>query len=57
MLVNPQVVFHLAAQPLILEGYKKPYLTYTVNAIGTLNILEVCKAIKICKVINMYYIR
>ena len=35
-----QIIFHLAAQPLILESYKKPYLTYTVNTIGTLNILE-----------------
>ena len=37
---KPQIIFHLAAQPLILESYKKPYLTYTVNSIGTLNVLE-----------------
>ena len=37
---KPQIVFHLAAQPLILESYKKPYLTYAVNSFGTLNILE-----------------
>ena len=37
---KPQVIFHLAAQPLILESYQKPYLTYTVNSIGTLNVLE-----------------
>ncbi|MDC0216094.1 CDP-glucose 4,6-dehydratase [Candidatus Pelagibacter sp.] len=37
---KPQIIFHLAAQPLILESYKKPFLTYTVNSIGTLNILE-----------------
>ena len=37
---KPTIVFHLAAQPLILESYKKPYLTYTVNTLGTLNILE-----------------
>ena len=40
---KPTIVFHLAAQPLILESYKKPYLTYTVNSIGTLNILETVK--------------
>ena len=40
---KPKIVFHLAAQPLILESYKKPYLTYTVNSIGTLNILETVK--------------
>lgn len=38
--IKPQIIFHLAAQPLILESYKKPYLTYTVNSIGTLNVLE-----------------
>tara|TARA_B100000767_G_C19746743_1_gene528890 strand:- start:422 stop:1480 length:1059 start_codon:yes stop_codon:yes gene_type:complete len=37
---KPQIIFHLAAQPLILDSYKKPYLTYTVNSIGTLNVLE-----------------
>ena len=40
---KPTIVFHLAAQPLILESYKKPYLTYTVNTLGTLNILETVK--------------
>ena len=37
---KPQVIFHLAAQPLILDSYEKPYLTYTVNSMGTLNVLE-----------------
>lgn len=39
-LSKPQIIFHLAAQPLILDSYNKPYLTYTVNSIGTLNVLE-----------------
>jgi len=38
---KPQIIFHLAAQPLILDSYKKPYLTYTVNSIGTLNLLDI----------------
>tara|TARA_Y100000389_G_scaffold183265_1_gene200581 strand:+ start:889 stop:1947 length:1059 start_codon:yes stop_codon:yes gene_type:complete len=42
---KPQIIFHLAAQPLILESYKKPYLTYTVNSIGTLNVLETVRQI------------
>ena len=37
---RPQIIFHLAAQPLILDSYEKPYLTYTVNSMGTLNVLE-----------------
>ena len=46
---KPIIVFHLAAQPLILESYKKPYLTYTVNSLGTLNILETVKNNNIIK--------
>ena len=46
---KPTIVFHLAAQPLILESYKKPYHTYTVNSLGTLNILETVKNNNIIK--------
>ena len=52
-----QVLFHLAAQPLILQSYKKPYLTYTVNAIGTLNVLEAVRennSVKSLICINSY---
>jgi len=38
--IKPDIIFHLAAQPLIYDSYKKPFLTYNVNSIGTLNILE-----------------
>lgn len=37
---KPEVVFHLAAQPLVLESYTHPKETYEINAIGTLNLLE-----------------
>ena len=40
---KPQIVFHMAAQPLIIKGYTNPYETYTINSIGTLNILEILK--------------
>ncbi len=40
---KPQVIFHLAAQPLILEGYKEPYKTYEINTLGTLNIIEISR--------------
>ena len=43
--IKPQIIFHLAAQPLILESYRKPYLTYTVNSLGTLNVLETVRNI------------
>ena len=37
---RPEIVFHLAAQPLVLEGYKNPPLTYETNVMGTVNVLE-----------------
>ena len=37
---SPEVVFHLAAQPIVLEGYKNPAATYSTNVMGTVNILE-----------------
>ena len=37
---KPEIVFHLAAQPLVLESYQKPRETYSTNLMGTVNILE-----------------
>ncbi|MDR0221908.1 MAG: GDP-mannose 4,6-dehydratase, partial [Lachnospiraceae bacterium] len=37
---QPEIVFHLAAQPLVRESYKNPHLTYETNVMGTVNILE-----------------
>lgn len=37
---QPEIVFHLAAQPIVLEGYKNPVETYSTNVMGTVNILE-----------------
>ncbi len=37
---KPQVVFHLAAQPLVLDSYERPRYTYEVNVMGTVNVLE-----------------
>ena len=37
---EPEIVFHLAAQPIVLEGYKNPVATYSTNVMGTVNILE-----------------
>jgi CDP-glucose 4,6-dehydratase len=36
----PEVVFHLAAQPLVRESYRDPVGTITSNVIGTMNVLE-----------------
>ena len=37
---QPEIVFHLAAQPIVLESYKNPVETYSTNVMGTVNILE-----------------
>lgn len=37
---NPEVVFHLAAQPLVIESYQNPVETFSVNIQGTVNVLE-----------------
>ena len=37
---KPEVVFHLAAQPLVRRSYKDPVETYETNVIGTANVLE-----------------
>ena len=37
---KPEIVFHLAAQPLVLDGYLDPKYTYETNVMGTVNVLE-----------------
>ena len=37
---SPDILFHLAAQPLVREAYKNPLETYSTNVIGTQNVLE-----------------
>lgn len=46
---QPEIIFHLAAQPIVRLSYKEPKLTYETNVIGTLNVLEVarkCKSVR-----------
>lgn len=46
---QPDIVFHLAAQPLVRLSYSEPVLTYQTNVIGSLNVLEAarkCKSVK-----------
>lgn len=37
---QPEIVFHLAAQPIVREGYRSPAYTYETNVMGTVNLLE-----------------
>jgi CDP-glucose 4,6-dehydratase len=40
---RPEFIFHLAAQPLVLRSYDEPMDTFSINMMGTTNILEVLR--------------
>lgn len=47
----PEIVFHLAAQSLVFEGYEEPEKTFATNVLGTVNLLEgvrVTPSVKAC---------
>jgi CDP-glucose 4,6-dehydratase len=41
---RPEVVFHLAAQSLVSEGYRDPALTFTTNVLGTVRVLSLVES-------------
>ena len=47
---RPDIVFHLAAQPLVRLSYEKPVETYETNVMGTINVLEAIRATNCVKV-------
>ena len=47
----PEIVIHMAAQPLVLESYRHPAYTYEVNVLGTVNILE---AVRECGAVRSF---
>ena len=40
---QPEIVIHMAAQPIVRESYKRPVETYETNVMGTVNLLECCR--------------
>lgn len=51
---RPEIVFHLAAQPIVIEGYRNPIETFETNIMGTVNILECVRQIQSAKsVVNV----
>ncbi len=46
---KPEIVFHLAAQALVIDGYNDPIATYEINTMGTANILE---CVRLCKSVH-----
>ena len=41
---KPEIVFHLAAQPIVRFSYREPVITYETNVIGTVNVLEAVRS-------------
>ena len=49
--VRPEIVFHLAAQPIVRESYREPVYTYETNVMGTVNVLE---CIRLCPFVRSF---
>lgn len=50
---NPDIVFHLAAQPLVRLSYEDPIETYETNVIGTLKVFEACRKANVKAIVNI----
>lgn len=51
---KPEIVIHMAAQPLVRDSYKNPVETYSINVMGTVHLLEAVRACQSVKaVINV----
>ena len=51
--VSPEIVFHLAAQPLVSEAYLDPLNTFKTNTLGSINLLECIKKFNKAKCLVM----
>ena len=49
--IKPEIIFHLAAQPIVKDAYDNPLLTIKTNILGTANLFEICKDKSYLKVI------
>lgn len=47
--IQPEIVIHMAAQPIVRTGYRIPRETYEINVMGTVNILECIRRNPVCK--------
>ena len=47
--VNPDIIFHLAAQPLVIASYENPYYTYDTNIMGLINLFEIIRKVDFVK--------
>ena len=49
--INPEIVIHMAAQPLVRQSYKDPVETYSTNVIGVVNLFEAVRKVSGVKVL------
>ncbi len=50
----PEIVIHMAAQPIVRTSYEQPVMTYETNVMGTVNVLEAVRTVKNVKsVVNV----
>lgn len=54
--VQPEIIFHLAAKPLVKESYENPVETISTNVLGTVNVLEAVRragaSVRVCQIIT-----
>lgn len=50
---KPDIVIHMAAQPIVRESYKNPHCTYETNVMGTVNILECVRHFPVKSFLNV----
>ena len=46
---EPDIIFHLAAEPIVIDCFKNPIRAFSVNTLGTLNLLQILKELNIKK--------
>lgn len=49
--ISPEIIFHLAAQPLVRAGYRQPLETFATNVMGTAHLLEAVRGLDSVKVV------
>lgn len=48
---QPEIVLHLAAQPIVRDSYREPVYTYETNVMGTVN---VCECVRLCPCVKSF---
>ena len=49
--IQPEIIIHMAAQPLVMESYRNPRETYEINVMGTVNLLDAARQVGSVKAI------